>query len=122
MAILLDLPPPLDFLSHILSFVQDIHPKLVDKFSVVIYTTGKYLLKTKEKRQDTCAVNDPLGQTSRDHYSHLKLLFFFVILKCTDVQTPHAKIVITTERDCGSALWFKREKKHCRPDQEITIG
>ena len=37
------------------------------------------------KRQDTCAINDPLGQThihaSSDHYSHLNFVLFWKILR-----------------------------------------
>ena len=39
--------------------------------------------------------------TSSDHYSHLKVDLFSEILK-----NKHAKIVITTGRDCGSGSWI----------------
>ena len=44
-------------------------------------------LKYNEK-QNMCAINDPLGQphspASSDHYSHLKIVLFCVILKSED--------------------------------------
>ena len=65
--------------------------------------------------QDMCAINDPLGQihspASSDHYSHLKFVFVlrdFEKWERTDVQTPRAKIVITTGRDFGSASWINK--------------
>ena len=65
-----------------------------------------------------CATNDPLGQThspaSRDNYFYMKTCFVLRYVEKwegTDVQTTHAKIVITTDRNFGSAKWIKRKRK-----------
>ena len=76
-------------------------------------------------KQDTRAINDPLGQThisaSSDHYFRLNFVLCCEILKVgtdgrteerkdgrTEVQTTtgSANIVITTGHDCGSASWI----------------
>ena len=60
---------------------------------------------------DVCAINGPFGQThspnSSDHCSRLKIVLFCENLKVG--RTTHAKILITTGRDCGSAEWIKIE-------------
>ena len=68
------------------------------------------LIITRPVIQDTCAINDPIGQThihaSSVHYSRLKFVLFCEILKSgderKDIQTARTKIVITAGRDCGS--------------------
>ena len=69
-------------------------------------------------KQDTYAINDPLGQThihaSSDHYSLLNFVLFCEILRVGThgpTYRQHVrKIVIIRGLDCGSASWIKRKK------------